>query len=894
MQEFLKGLNEDQLKAVTTTEGNIRLIAGAGSGKTNVLTKRLAYIVDTKAIPTSRILNITFTNNAAKEMGQRAAKLLNVPMSFLEVKTFHQLALDICKRDIDKLGYSKEFKIGKTSVSILVKKYLEEKPSSLCGEDLVKFERLLCKACTKAFADYNSYINMMTVNVDLDRVDEDICIEYADKVQDEHDVLDAAKAEFNKNYKKEHLDTVFMVYQKAYFRGMLTPDISKDYHNFCQLSKEYPEITARNDDPIITWVIDIMKLKQSLGTVSYDDLINYALYLLENYEDVREYWQDQFDYIQVDEFQDTDDKQLKIVRFLSEKKGNVFVVGDPDQSIYLFRGAKPQLFNNLGSYFKNLQTMYLTMNYRSSEEIVKVSNNVIKLNRNRINKELISNKGSVAKVHVIPNIGFTDEEEQLVEDIAEEATSKKLKWDTVAGFIENISDFTKPAKENLSRVKVAVYQEDNGKARKPITAEMITDKYGLALTQNNSVNKVIDTITGLLAKGVSPSDIAILYRSKGDSYIEDVYKKLKDKKIALDSQYEAPDVVRDLIEVPTQEYLKFVYTKDPSFLGEVVDNLVDNISIDDETKYEMGIEYNKLLKPVNTDDAEEIFNLFLEIVPHLTRKGTETPIGNYKKLMDHGQACIDYISALVKEFNDLSDEEKDNLVSEESRLNKDVSLNDGIHIMTMHSSKGLEFPYVFVLGLEAGYFPKNSRVSVLDGINTYEEEARLAYVAFSRAKEELFIIVPNRKATSAFVAQPVASDLGLKYLDINDSTYRDTLVKEAATIVDNFLDEETFHSWSTIDKYALMMDNEALGYRYTTVVKGRRIAFDALAQEVDDDIHINTNDNVINVTSVDGRSLKTVEEENNLMYVRTLDRSDVRTVFTTVPNIIELYKKYFA
>lgn len=893
-ESLTKNLNPQQLEAVETINGAVRLIAGAGAGKTNVLTKRYAKIVESGVAP-NRILAITFTNKAAAEMKLRIGSLIDgISDTSLNVMTFHRFGLEVCKKDIERLGYKSDFKIGQTSVSILVSKYLEEHPCRLHGEALKEFQRLLCRACSLVLQDPEEYINMMTISGGIERCDEDIVIDYAHTVAEEAQRLNDAKDEANKEFKKNHPDGIAMSYYKAYFTGTLTQEIKDVYHNYLNLRKEFPQAKSREINPIESWVYEIMKMKQSLGTVSYDDLINFTLYLFKYYPEVKEYWQNQYDYIQVDEFQDTDAKQLQIVQCLSEKHGNIFVVGDPDQSIYFFRNARPELFNNLSAYIPNLKTLYLNKNYRSSDEIIAVSNSVIKLNKNRINKSLEGTNGSKGKVEVLTNEVLTDEEKAIVEEIVDMANANKL---TAKKVIETLGAVASPklsAKDNLIRAKQALSGEKS-RARRPITVLEIEEQANILLNYDRSINMIVAEIKSLIKAGTKESEIAILYRSKKDPQLEHIYNALKKAGITLDSQFTPTSPIRELVETPIREYIKYDFTKDASFLGNVVDNLVD--SDEDGNRYEMEAEYKDLLAPIDIHNYQEMYDLFLKIVPHQMNDAGNAPKGNYKKLMMNPTQCISIIEELVAEFDSLSIYEKIKMCSEEERLDNDVKLGDGVHIMTMHSVKGLEFPYVFVLGLEDGYFPKHGYgVSPATGIYTYEEEARIAYVAFSRARDKLYLVVPNQSVTSPFVAQVFMDENTRDYMECDNTAFLNLMDANATKIVDKFLDEMTFNSWSEIQKVLLKDNDDVVAYRYKTVMHGKRIAFDAIASEAEargispDGI---SEDNIIQITGYDGRHICTNEEANNLIYVRTLEDEDIRGTFLATPNIVELYEKYF-
>ena len=306
MSILLENLNPKQQEAVLATEGLVRVVAGAGSGKTRVLAHRYAFIVEEIGIDPSNILCMTFTNKAAQEMRARINKLLvNCGNSDL-ICTIHGFCVKVLRRDIVKIGYPKSFVIlDEEDCKSLAKQVMED-----CGIDRTKD----------------------TVRKFLNGV------------------------------------AAFKVMNSDYIKKYLVPGV------------EMPEDVA--NQPIIKF----LQAQQRYYSLDFDDLMNFALYILENFDDVKDYWQNKLNYVQIDEVQDCNANDWKLINCITGTHKNLFVVGDPDQAIYEWRGSKPDMFVN----FKSETDIVLAENYRSTPDILKVANSVIAHNKNRIPKDLMT------------------------------------------------------------------------------------------------------------------------------------------------------------------------------------------------------------------------------------------------------------------------------------------------------------------------------------------------------------------------------------------------------------------------------------------------------------------------------------------------------------------------
>lgn len=341
---ILESLNEEQIKAVMTTEGYVRVIAGAGTGKTKALANRYSYLVEELGVSTSNILCVTFTNKAAKEMKKRIRKMIGDKDTGL-VCTFHGFGVYLLKEDIHVLNYPKNFFImDDEDIETILKKIYEEN-----NLNTRSFTFKNAKEYIESYKNHNiEYIDLLTI-----------------------------------------LDT-----------NLLKEKYINEKQNF-------------QDKVLFGYLYE----QRKCYGLDFNDLINFTLYILEHFEEKREKWQKNLMYIMVDEFQDVSAKQYALVDILSDYHKNLFVVGDPDQTIYSWRGAKIDFLLNFEKKYNNVKTIILNKNYRSTPNILNASNSLINKNKKRIEKNLIAIKK--ADVPVIYNHAktVTEEVEWIVKQI---------------------------------------------------------------------------------------------------------------------------------------------------------------------------------------------------------------------------------------------------------------------------------------------------------------------------------------------------------------------------------------------------------------------------------------------------------------------------------------------
>lgn len=607
---LLNGLNEEQRLAVETTEGYVRVVAGAGSGKTRVLTTRYVYIAKMLGVAPSHILSVTFTNKAAKEMKKRIQRYMPDEDGGW-ILTFHGACNKILKEEIHRLHYPSNFLImDEDDQKSLLRKIYEENGLTLKDHNY--------KSCLDAIGAYkgkNGYVPYFsdptgqTAAPGLSRADE--------------------KGTFD-----------FII-------------------------KKYLELQRKN------YFLD------------FDDLVFFTLEIFYQFDDAREKWQRQFEYIQVDEFQDVSKPEYTLVEMLSLLNKNLFVVGDPDQTIYTWRGADIRLFLDFDKAFGGVKTVVLGKNYRSTPEILSVGNSLISHNTERIKKELVAVRKNGLKTAYY------------------HARTRQEECEFIAGEIQRLKEV------GVALGDIAVLYRSNYMSR-PVEEAFL--KYGIPYTIFSGVEfyqrkEIKDTIAYLRmfefkddlsferivnvpARGIGKKRMAAITALAVNENISmyEAFKKLADT--ALFENTGAKKLLKTIEEgliraenptVDISDLLDFALKKSgyEEYLMLCGDqNRLDNVN-----------ELKAAIKDF-VDDAGE----------HVT--------------------LAEYLSAVA-------------LISNIDAKDKDES----VKLMTVHTAKGLEFPYVFVCALNEGLFPSIK----IENKQQMEEERRVAYVAFTRAKDRLYL-----------------------------------------------------------------------------------------------------------------------------------------------------------
>ncbi|HFH6743538.1 TPA: DNA helicase PcrA [Streptococcus agalactiae] len=661
MNPLIIGMNDKQAEAVQTTDGPLLIMAGAGSGKTRVLTHRIAYLIDEKYVNPWNILAITFTNKAAREMRERAIALNPATQDTL-IATFHSMCVRILRREADYIGYNRNFTIVDP------------------GE-----QRTLMKRIIKQ------------LNLDT-------------KKWNERSILGTIS-----NAKNDLLDEI--AYEKQ-AGDMYTQVIAKCY-------KAYQEELRRSE------------------AMDFDDLIMMTLRLFDQNKDVLAYYQQRYQYIHVDEYQDTNHAQYQLVKLLASRFKNICVVGDADQSIYGWRGADMQNILDFEKDYPQAKVVFLEENYRSTKKILQAANNVINHNKNRRPKKLWTQN---------------DEGEQIVYHRANNEQEEAV---FVASTIDNIvreqgKNFKDFAVLYRTNAQSRTIEEALLKSNIPYTMVGGTKFYSrkeirdviayLNILANTSDNISFERIVNEPKRGVGPGTLekirSFAYEqnmSLLDSSSNVMISPLKGK---------AAQAVWDLANL----ILTLRSKLDSLTVTEITENLLD------KTGYLEALQVqNTLESQARIENIEE----FLSV----TKNFDDNP-----EITVEGETGLDRLSRFLNDLALIAD--TDDSATETAEVT----------LMTLHAAKGLEFPVVFLIGMEEGVFPLSRAIEDADEL---EEERRLAYVGITRAEQILFLTNANTRTLfgktsynrpTRFIreiddeliqyqglARPVNSSFGVKY-----------------------------------------------------------------------------------------------------------------------------------
>lgn len=612
--DYLQGLNEKQKEGVLHTEGPLLILAGAGSGKTRVITHKIAYLIEEKRVFPSNILAITFTNKAAKEMKERVEGLLKGRVEDIWMGTFHSMCVRILRREIESIGYKRNFSIY----------------DSLDQKTLVK-ECITEKNLNKETFQEKPIISIISSLKD-DMIDPDDYI--------------------NENY-------------KDYYR-----------RNVGEIYGLYEE-----------------KLKKN-NALDFDDLILKTVFLLKSDERIREKYQSKFEYIFVDEYQDTNKSQYELIKYLSGKHGNICVVGDEDQSVYGWRGADIRNILNFERDFKGAEVIKLEQNYRSTGNILDVANSIIKNNTERKGKKLWTAKerGQYATL----KINFDEKEEanfvtQKVIDLVKEG---KYKYgDFVILYRTNAQ--SRSFEETFIRNSIP-YKIVGG--LKFYDRKEVKDLIAyLRLIQNPLDDISLRRIINVPKRGIGASTLGKIEKYTSQTG-ESIYGALLD----LDKIQGLSGRARNVIKSFTAMINKFLAMKEIMGVRDFIEEVVYSTGYIKELEEENSVESQSRI-----ENLKEFISVAVDFETNYEGGTLEDFLANVSLLSDV----------------DKTDERK-----------------DVVTMMTVHGAKGLEFPVVFLVGMEEGLFPISR---ALDSIHDMEEERRLCYVAVTRAEELLYISYAN-------------------------------------------------------------------------------------------------------------------------------------------------------
>lgn len=610
MNALVKNMNSEQSEAVRTTEGPLLIMAGAGSGKTRVLTHRIAYLLDEKDVSPYNILAITFTNKAAKEMKARVEHLVGEEAQVIWMSTFHSMCVRILRRDADRIGIERNFTI------------IDPTDQKSVIKDVLKSE-----------------------NIDSKRFEPRMFIGAISNLKNELKTPEDAQKEAN-DFHSQMVATVYKGYQR-------------------QLS--------RNE------------------ALDFDDLIMTTINLFERVPETLEYYQNKFQYIHVDEYQDTNKAQYTLVKLLANKFKNLCVVGDSDQSIYGWRGADIQNILSFEEDYPEAKTIFLEQNYRSTKNILNAANEVIKHNSERKPKGLWTANSGGDKIQYYEAMTERDEAEYVVKEIMKHQRSGK-KYSEMA-ILYRTNAQSRVLEETFMKSNIP-YTMVGG--QKFYDRKEIKDLLSyLRVIANSNDDISLQRIINVPKRGIGPSSVEKIqtYALQNNISMFDALAEVDfiglSKKVTQEciSFYE---MIQNLIK--EQEFLE---------ISEIVDEVLQKSGYRDMLDREQSIESRSRLE--NLDEFMSVPKDYEE----------NTPLEE--------QSLINFLTdlSLVADIDE-------------------ADTQNGVTLMTMHSAKGLEFPIVFIMGMEESLFPHIRAIKSEDD-HEMEEERRICYVAITRAEELLYI-----------------------------------------------------------------------------------------------------------------------------------------------------------
>ncbi len=608
MQNLIEGLNDKQKEAVLATEGPCLVIAGAGSGKTKVLTHKIAYLISEKNVKPYNILAITFTNKAASEMKQRVEKIVGDVAQEMWMGTFHSICVRILRRFIDRIGFDTSFLIFDTSD-----------------------QKTVVKECLKA------------LNIEDKTFSDRSVLSEISNAKNEMLTPKAYQAKYSGEFRKEKIGQVYELYQK--------------------------------------------RLREN-NAIDFDDIINYTIDILSENPDVLQYYTEKFKYVLVDEYQDTNKAQFTLVTILASRYGNITVVGDNDQGIYSFRGADISNILNFEKDFPGTKIIKLEQNYRCTGNILKAANAVIKHNENKYEKKLWTENEDGSLPCLYQAEDEYDEANYVVKQIEHLKTEEYLKpKDFVILYRMNAQS---RAIEDILRRENIPYKIVGG--LKFYERKEIKDTIAyLRLIHNTSDNLSLKRIINEPKRGIGKTSL---------DKIQEISDRTGTSMYEIIKHAEEFDLNR--VKANAEEFINLIeelrLKKQELSISELLKEVLNKSG------------YTRALELENTVEAEtRMQNLeeFLTVAIEFEEESADNTLPEFLESI-----------TLSSDVDEMQDE--DNTVT----------------LMTLHSAKGLEFPVVFLVGMEEGIFPGYKSIGEPKEL---EEERRLFYVGITRAKQFLHL-----------------------------------------------------------------------------------------------------------------------------------------------------------
>ena len=657
----LKTLNAQQKEAVTTIDGPIMILAGAGSGKTRVIIQRIAYLIQKKQIPPQQIIAVTFTNKAAEEMRKRLQGILSGKQEGINLSTFHSLGVSLLRKSIHHLGYRSNFIIYDTRDQFsVIKTIMEDQDfddSELIDAKSVHYE--ICQAKSTGVLP--------------------------EEFMDQH-----------ASQQKQLVGKIFRHYQKT---------------------------------------------MKGCNAIDFDDILNLTVTLFEEHPEVMDSLTERFRYIMVDEYQDTNHIQYKLLRHLTKRHRNLCVVGDDDQSIYGWRGAEVKNILNFERNYPDVKFIRLEQNYRSTQKILTAANQVISENTQRMPKKLWSEKHVGEKLDWL----LADSEEEELEAVTRKIRTKIMQQGRryLDYSILYRSNFQSRLVEEALREAKIPYRMLGGTSF--YDREEIRDALAYLKVIHNPNDEVsLHRIINTPRRGIGKTSLIKAYEYCHETHLP-LFKVMRDarkyEKIPKDSAFKM-EIFTGIISNYKQRFANEV-------LGTVLKDLLDEIG------------YLRFLE-TRSGDAKtrerRIMNV-LELQVSVRKFSDKFPEANL-------QSFLERVSLFTQSDND-----------PETKA-------DQVSIMTLHSAKGLEFPFVFMVGMSEGVFPNNRAIEE----GSEDEERRLCYVGITRAQQELtFSMAKSRKRYGESIKQEPSRFL----LNIDPELLAVPIIGEASEKVKKELSRES-------------------------------------------------------------------------------------------------------
>lgn len=612
--DFESELNDKQYEAVTTRFQHVQVIAGAGSGKTRVLTYRIAYLINQFNVLPWTILAITFTNKVANEMKQRLVKMIPDCQKDLSIKTFHSFCAYFLRREISVLGFPRSFTI------------LDEEDQEKIVKDIVQ--------------------------------------------------------------------------EMGFKRGDKIVGKALSYIGSCKLEEKYPDdfevVVPRFEDEKTCYEIYARYEEEKTKCLSldFDDLILKTIQILEEYSDIRSAWQNRIDHILIDEFQDTNDVEYKLISLLKRSNSSLYVVGDPDQTIYTWRGANPNIMSDIEKDFPDMEIITLNQNYRSTQVILDSANKLIAHNAFRRHKDLFTKKVGGDKIIVRSAPSSRTEADFVAREILSLVNTKGYKYSDIALLYRSnylTLDFEKAFM--AKKIPYSIYG-------------------GLKFFQRMEVKDVL-------------AYFRLIINTKDDISFERIInvprRKIGDKTVAV-IKAEA-----QLNKMSLYEYIKACDSEISGIPEKAINSLKSMIFAIDNTR-------DKIAK------YDEMFSRHLEDLIYSV--GYQQYLSTYDENSEERMENVKQLFASVREFlRDNPEATFDEYLQNISLLSAqdDIHEKDSVQLMTVHTAKGLEFPVVFIVKFNQGVFPNERAMLENAPSRGIQEERRLAYVAITRAMKKLYM-----------------------------------------------------------------------------------------------------------------------------------------------------------